>query len=192
MNAKEKAMAYDEALNGRKTMTNHMPNIRHKNVISAEDFVNRCNLYATWIHLLNSIIQSVAGQWHHLAKAAGPLKGAWRIQSDAQKAVAAIQSADKHLDRFEEKLDAVDIAEWRNIRDRMVKVHDAEQREINLFIRFFGIYYKDFFGKQENQEKLWDFMEKFTSDEVSDGAYDVFALNYIYSLNIEDDEKSAQ
>lgn len=163
---------------------NHLPNIRHKKTITAEDYIFRVNLYAAWIHLLADMIQALAGQWHRFSKIATELPGSWHIQADARRAVGAIQQADKHLSRFEQVLDSVDIAEWRNVRD-VVKVHDKEQAEINIFLRFFELYYKDFFGNRENQEKLWNFMETFAGEFLSDSATDVFALNYIYTLNIE-------
>lgn len=166
----------------------HLPNIKHKNTITPQDFVWRVNLYAAWIHLFNAAIQSIAGQWHRLAKSAQQLSGVWRIQADAKRAVDNIRQAKRHLEKYENCLDNVDIAEWLNVRDKVRDVHDAEQREINLFIRFFGLYYKDFYGKKDAQEKLWEFMEKYKSDEVSDAACDVFALNYIYTLNIENDD----
>ena len=167
-------------------MSYHLPNIRHKKAIKPDDFIYRINLYAAWIHILNSMIQSLAGQWKRFAKAASNLAGAWRIQADVSKVEKAITGADVYLEKFADRLDACDLAEWRNIRNPL-QFHDKEAKEINLAIRFFGIYYKNFLGRQQAQDELWEFMGKYDKEFISDDATDIFALNYLYTLNIEND-----
>lgn len=170
----------------------HLPNIRHKRTITPEDWIYRINLYATWVHILNGMVQSLAGHWHKLSKAAAGLKGAWRIQSDADKVVKTLAGAQVFLDKFTDRLDSCDLADWRNVRDDMAKVHDREAKELNSLMVFFGRYYEAFYGRPDKQEALLKFMEDSRSEYVSGDATDVFALNYIYTINVEENGNSSE
>lgn len=162
----------------------YITNIRHKKTISAEDFLMRINLYATWIHLLNAMIQTIIGQWNRFVNKGKELSGIWRLQSDVNKLTKTFKSAQVYLEKYSERLDNLDLAEWKNVKDQLA-VHDKEQEQINKAIVIFGLYYLTCYGNTDNQDKLIEFMNSLKSGEIDNSATDVFALNYLYTLNID-------
>ena len=130
------------------------------------------------------MIQTIIGQWNRFVNKGKELSGIWRLQSDVNKLTKTFKSAQVYLEKYSERLDNLDLAEWKNVKDQLA-VHDKEQEQINKAIIIFGLYYLTCYGNIDNQDKLIEFMNSLKGGEIDNSATDVFALNYLYTLNID-------